>query len=432
MNTSTNTAAVWARTVPNISPLPCIVRLQGKTFFCYGGAKSNDNTALVHMVSFFDHRTGTVPRPTFLLDKHTEDAHDNPVISVDDAGYIWIFSTSHGVGRPSFIHRSVAPYSIEAFEPVHAVQDEDSGTSAITNFSYMQAWHRDEAGFACFYTRYGDPARRTLFFMSSPDGVRWNQRVRLAAIEGGHYGISAVGQHRAGMAFDVHPALAENPLNWRTNLYYLQTPDNGSTWTTADGTVVTVPLTTCRNPALVADYQSRGLNVYIKDIAYDTADRPVILYLTSKGYACGPENAPRIWHIAQWIGSTWRITEVTTSDNNYDMGSLYIEDETNWRIVAPTIPGAQPYNPGGEMALWLSTDAGSTWHMARRMTHDSDFNHTFARRPVNVHPEFYAFWADGHARQPSASRLYFCNRDGDVFRLPRVMHTDTAVPERIT
>ena len=40
------------------------------------------------------------------------------------------------------------------------------------------------------------------------------------------------------------------------------------------------------------------------------------------------------------------------------------------------------------------------------------------RKTVNAHPDFYAFWADGHARQPSDSRLYFCNQRGDVRMLP--------------
>ncbi|MCA9258204.1 MAG: hypothetical protein KDA61_03335, partial [Planctomycetales bacterium] len=65
-----------------------------KTFFCYGGGAPDDNRRLFHMVSYFDHKTGTVPRPTLLLDKQTDDAHDNPVLSIDRNGYIWIFSTS--------------------------------------------------------------------------------------------------------------------------------------------------------------------------------------------------------------------------------------------------------------------------------------------------------------------------------------------------
>jgi hypothetical protein len=50
---------------------------------------------------------------------------------------------------------------------------------------------------------------------------------------------------------------------------------------------------------------------------------------------------------------------------------------------------------------------------------------------VNAHDDFYAFWADGHGRQPSSSSLYFCTKAGDVYRLPRHMMQDFAKPERV-
>src|SRR5512135_765297 len=48
-----------------------------KTFFCYGGTTARDGKSkqeLLHMVSYFDHATGKVPRPTILLNKQTSDA----------------------------------------------------------------------------------------------------------------------------------------------------------------------------------------------------------------------------------------------------------------------------------------------------------------------------------------------------------------------
>ena len=95
-----------------------------RTFFCYGGTTEDSNRKLLHMVSYFDHASGTVPRPTILLDKKTDDAHDNPVISMDNEGYLWVFSTSHGRSRPSFIHRSKRPYDIDEFELVEASRRE--------------------------------------------------------------------------------------------------------------------------------------------------------------------------------------------------------------------------------------------------------------------------------------------------------------------
>ena len=102
-------------------------------------------------------------------------------------------------------------------------------------------------------------------------------------------------------------------------------------------------------------------------------------------------------------------------------------------MIGPTETGPQPFNPGGEMALWESRDEGRTWQRAKQLTAGSPHNHTYARRPVDRHPDFFAFWADGHGRQPSSSRLYFCNAQGDVFELPPVMAKGetTARPRRM-
>ncbi|MCA9248285.1 MAG: BNR-4 repeat-containing protein [Planctomycetales bacterium] len=397
-----------------------------KTFFCYGGTLADDHRHLLHMVSYFDHTHVTVPRPTVLLDKKTDDAHDNPVISVDDDGYIWIFSTSHGRARPSYIHRSRQPYDVDAFDRIDAFRMENGERIDITNFSYLQVWHVPKQGFFCFFTRYSDPAARTAMCMTSEDGVAWRRWQRLAAIDEGHYQISALGKERAGTALNYHPQ--GKGLNYRTNLYYLESRDFGATWCNAAGQPVATPLREAVNNALVHDYKSEGLNVYLKDIRYDSDDHPVILFVTSRGYASGPKNDPRTWTTARWTGAAWEIRPAFKSDNNYDMGSLWLEGDT-WTVIAPTEPGPQPYNPGGEIALWRSRDQGAHWEHVRQVTRGSLRNHTYVRRPVGVQRDFYAFWADGHGRQPSLSQLYFANADGDVFVLPRAMPHDTAVPQ---
>ena len=120
----------------------------------------------------------------------------------------------------------------------------------------------------------------------------------------------------------------------------------------------------------------------------------------------------------------------TTSGNNYDHGSLYLDPDGAWRVIAPTEPGPQSYNPGGEMVMWLSRDQGATWTKLKQLTRDSKFNHSYARRPLHAQPEFYALWADGHARQPSASSLYFTDKEGtQVWRLPAKMEGEAAKPE---
>jgi hypothetical protein len=132
---------------------------------------------------------------------------------------------------------------------------------------------------------------------------------------------------------------------------------------------------------------------------------------------------------ARWTGSDWEMRPLTQSDSNYDMGPLYLEAD-QWKVIGPTQPGAFAYNPGGEIAIWTSADHGATWHMQKQITHHSAGNHTFVRRPVNAHPDFYALWADGNPREPSESRLYFTNQNGDhVWCLPSIMDDDFAAPE---
>ncbi|MBM3473621.1 MAG: hypothetical protein FJX75_10165 [Armatimonadetes bacterium] len=386
-----------------------------RTFFCYGG-RPKDKNELLHMVSYYDHATSLVPRPTILLNKHTDDAHDNPVIMLDKAGYVWIFSSSHGTSRPSYIHRSAEPYSVDSFELI-----------STTNFSYPQPWYLPDFGFLFIHTRYA--AGRMIWQWRSQDGVAWDQGTKLSGIEQGHYCISGTWGKKLGVALDYHPE--PKGLNWRTNLYYMETDDFGETWHTVDGRPVTLPVTEVHNPTLVHDYAAERLLQYLKDITFDAQGHPIILYLTSKGYECGPQNDPRIWHTARWTGSEWDIQGTIRSDSNYDFGPLYIEGEHRWRIIAPTETGPQAYNPGGEVAMWVSTDLGHTWTMEKQLTHDSPYNHTFVRRPVNARPDFYAFWADGDARKPSDSRLYFCTKSGEVYRLPPHMDGDFAKPELV-
>ena len=134
--------------------------------------------------------------------------------------------------------------------------------------------------------------------------------------------------------------------------------------------------------------------------------------------------------ITRWNGQQWLRTKVTTSDNNYDSGELWLLANDDWRIIGPTKTGPQPYNPGGEMVMWRSRDKGANWTRTKQLTRTSRLNHTYARRVLDAHPDFVAIWADGHGRQPSESRLYFSDIEGAVFQLPEKMSQDHVSPLR--
>ena len=386
-----------------------------KTFFVYGGTDETGKT-LLEMVSYYDHATGKIPRPTILMDKHTDDAHDNPVISLDDEGHLWIFVSSHGTARPSYILRSQEPYSIDKFETV-----------LETNFSYPQPWHIAGKGFLFLHTRYAKG--RGLYYSTSADGRTWTDPVSLSHIGEGHYQISWPCGDKVGTAFDYHPK--GKGLNYRTNLYYLETPDIGKTWLSASGQRIETPLAEVHNPALVHNYEAEGLLVYVKDLNFDKENYPAVLYVTSKGWQPGPQNGPHTWRVAHWTAGAWSLSDVTVSDNNYDSGSLYIGDDGVWQILGPTDAGREAFNPGGEIVLWTSKDNAKSWVRTRSVTRHSLHHNSHVRRPLNAHPNFWAFWADGDTRQHSESRLFFCDKTGKQVRMmPLHMQKDFQKPKK--
>lgn len=397
----------------NHIPMAIYAPAVNKTFFVYGGT-SESGDSLWEMVSYYDHATGEVPQPVKIIDKKTTDAHDNPVLSIDGEGYLFVFVSAHGNKPPSWIFKSTKPYDISQFEQV-----------ADFNYSYPQPWYIEGQGFFFLHTWYNKG--RGLYFRTSPDGTTWSERVAMAHIEEGHYQVSWPWKNRVGSCFNYHPA--GKGLNFRTNLYYMHTADLGKTWSAADGTAVPIPVTDIQNPALVRDYAAEGRLVYTMDLNYDAEGKPYLLYMTAQSWVSGPEGGPRWWTLAHWNGSTWAFHEITQSDNNYDFGSLYVGEGGLLRVVGPTATGPQAFNPGGEMALWQSEDDGATWIQTRQLTGGSAMNHTYARRPLDAQEGFLAFWADGHGREPSKSRLYFLDGKADEVRqLPFEMGNDRATP----
>jgi hypothetical protein len=400
------------------TPLAVYCPQVNKTFFVYSGS-APDVHLLRTMIGEFDHATQMVSRPVILGQKETDDAHDNPSLVIDPEGRIIVFASAHGTMRPAYVYRSIRAFDIAAFEQL-----------AETSFSYGQPWYVKNR-LLFLHTRYDDQFRRSLFYSHGIGPENLSDPIPLANMERGHYQISWQSGTTVGTAFNMHPL--EGGCCARTNLYFLQTSDAGETWQTVTGERVALPIANVDHPCRVAEYQSRGLQVFLKQIEFDPSGRPVILFLTTPTDAAGPIDGRRMWCTATWAGRSWRILEAFQSNNCYDYGFLNIDPDGAWRVLAPTGPGPQPFNCGGEVELIESLDQGTTWTRVRQVTQDSRFNHSYVRRPVAAHPDFAAFWADGHARYASKSRLYFCDRRGElVHRLPETMQSLWQTPERLT
>jgi hypothetical protein len=402
-------------------PLAIFSRKANKTFFVYGGTTKESERHLLCMIGEFDHKTGMVSKPTVVFDKlGVNDPHDNPSLMIDDEDYIWVFVSGRNTSRPGYKFRSVKPLDIDRFEQV--TEEE---------MTYPQPWNTN-LGYFHFFTKY--TGVRQLYFETSTDGLKWTDDKLLAAIaenegeKSGHYQVSNVFQRRiAGTFFNRHP---QGNVDKRTDLYYLQTADMGKTWTNAAGEMIDVPLLKPEIMARAVEYQSLGKNVYILDMGFDTAGKPVCLYIRSNGHEPGPKSAPYEWCITRWDGKQWQTSKITESDHNYDMGSLYISKK-EWKLVGPTVSGPQEWGVGGELQIWKSTDKGNSWTVEKNLTQNSEFSHSYVRRPVDFKAPFCFFWADGHSHEFSKSELYFGDFDGNVWKLPYEMKEDYGKPVRI-
>lgn len=404
------------------TPLAIYSAKVDKTFFVFGGTTGPEKRHLLAMISYYNHRLHRVPKPVVVHDKSgVDEPHDNPSLAIDAEGYLWVIVSGRGRSRPGFKYRSVKPYDIARFE---RISEEE--------LTYPQPHYLPDRGFLHLFTKY--TGVRELYWERSVDGRRWTEDRKLAGIRepghtrGGHYQTSASRGAKVGTFFNRHPT---GHPDRRTDLYYVQTDDQGTTWTTVNGTALQPPLTEVDNPAQVKDYASAGLNVYLKDMGFDHEGHPVLLYVTSPGHEPGPPNDPRHFRITRWDGKAWRSSTVCGTDHNYDMGSLYLEKD-QWTVRVPSAPGPQPWHGGGEMMMWESRDRGASWTMVRPITRQSERNHNYARRPLNAKDPFHAFWADGDPTRLSPSHLYFTDAGGKrVWRLPYEMSDQFAEPELV-
>lgn len=400
------------------SPLAIYAKEVDKTFFVYGGTTGPYDRYLLCMIGSFDHRTGKVSKPRVVFDKNSvDDPHDNPSLAIDDDGYLWVFVSGRGKTRPGFKYRSDQPYSIASFS---LVTEEE--------MTYPQPKYVSGKGFLNLFTKY--TGVRELYFETSIDGRTWSDDQALASIKrsgdtrSGHYQMSGQWGNKVGFFCNWHP---NGNVDLRTNLYYMETVDMGKTWKTIDGQTLDLPIRELSSPTLVRDFFSLGENVYLKDMDYDSQGRPIGLFVHGKGHQPGPLNGPRTWSVVYWNGQDWETHHITTSDHNYDMGSLWISDD-EWMVVGPTENTPQQWGGGGEIVMWKSKNKGQSWQRVKQVTKNSQRNHNYVRRVVNGQSPFMYFWADGNPNHMTESLLYFGDKDGKVWQLPYDMHKDEQTP----
>ena len=100
-------------------PLAIYALEVNKTFFVYGGTSFANEKHLLCMISYYDHKTKTVPKPTVVYDKlGVDDPHDDPSLAIDNNGFLWVFVSGRGRARMGFKYKSDQPYSTDSFTQI--------------------------------------------------------------------------------------------------------------------------------------------------------------------------------------------------------------------------------------------------------------------------------------------------------------------------
>ena len=382
------TYCAWHRPMAIYCPEP------DRTFWVYGNAENAPT------ITCFDHATGEFAAPVVLGSNPDGDAHRNPTLLIDEAGYLNVFFGAHN--DPSRVVRSLRPYEIASWREMPDLPGPLG--------SYPQAWQampgemnvllRHSPGWRCMISRDGGESwDQPIDVVSFAEDEGWSISV---------YGLSvaAEGPHPRRMHFAWSKLGGGTPEEvatkhlWarRYNVYYACSDDGGRTWQRSDGTPCVLPITE-DNAELLYDCGTRG--VWLKDIQVDSRGNPYILFLDAE-----VETFRARWMVLRFDGAKWKLSQVAESDHMYDDGALVIIADDDIRIWGPTAP-VQPSEDGGEIEEWQSTDSGDNWTRNRALTQGSRYSHNNVKQVWNHRAgkgDLRVFWSYGDSNSPPEDR----------------------------
>jgi hypothetical protein len=379
------------------------VPAEEKTFFVFGNPRNSP------AISCYEHRSSAFSGPVILGENPNGDAHRNPTLLIDEAGFLYVFYGAHG--HPTRVVKSISPHDISAWRAAADIEEANT---------YPQPWQLRPG--ELFVSYRAAPGWR---FRTSADGAHsWRPSVDL--IHFGDLSIYAVTiAETGGFPRKIHIAWEKmgggSPEEIRTkalwarryNVYYAYSDDGGQTWRKRNGQPCQLPIAEAEADQV---YDSGEHGVWLKDIQLDSQGDPAILFIDADvtTYDCR-------WKVARHVGGRWRAAEVARSDHMYDGGALVIRGDRDFRVYAPTTP-SQPYEDGGEIVEWTSSDRGATWTQTRRLTSGSEYSHNHVKTVFNHRQgDFRVMWSYGDSHHPPETRNVFLYYYGEAQPAPARM-----------
>ncbi len=252
--------------------------------------------------------------------------------------------------------------------------------NTISNYNYPQPKQLSNGNISLFYRKgvYFDSDEHVKF--SKDNGKTWNDPHKI--IDFGTDGVYAFIQTKGN---EIHIAWNEStPSPPKKNVYYMYSPDGGTTWQKKDNTILELPVTKDKSDLV---FNSNNDPDYVWDIAIDSNYNPFIVF----SYKDDPHNEFRF---AQWRNSSWITNTITTSsllydEGNYFSGGIVIDPKNPYKVY---LSKKHRYL---ELESWISNDKGLSWQKSEEITHNSAVDNFRPQVVENYANSLRLVWSSG-------------------------------------
>jgi len=320
-----------------------------------------------HFVYYYDHETGEVSGLYYTGIGATADlCHGAPAIAIDNDGYLWVFSGSHGT--KSRVAVSKNPRDPSEWEEKTSI-GQNEGTGGQGGVTYPQPIPVSDGMLVIFrYDEWEGGAQydAPLYMFKSTDrGETWTQTKLVEVYAAKHYPFlfRKINGKIYGL---VSPRNVDGDNYWH-GVMFMMSDDEGQTWKKADGTVYTLPVDDTQADWIVNDLHYRGWTVNVLP-----SGKPVALVFNESTHDL---------YLYKWNGSAWEQHAIDNLGDvghaGKELGCIKIIDENTIEVYASK-------NIGGivEIVKYKTSDGGSTWTM-EQITSNSAYQNA---RPEPVEP----------------------------------------------
>lgn len=355
----------------------------GKTFVFYFGDDYDEWCAV------YDHAAGW-QAPVEVADGHTaDDEHNYASACIDPDGYLHLFYGCHI--SPLYYKKSLAPYDVSAWTAETTLDAVATYPKAVVDSSgTIFLFYRGGSG--------GDKADLFKLRKSTDGGVTWSGGVTIAdntAVDGAIYaGLVGIGPDDSlHLVWSwAYSAGVMDGSNFE-DVVYAKSIDGGASWTKADGTAYTLPITPATGEKIAT-----GERLQAQQAALDENGQPHVVYVQSDVGVYFTENTI---HYCRRSGGAW--VDVALPGTDYDLSTHLVRDGSVLYIVSVQVVGARR-----EVVLFQSLDNGATWVKAQ-LTQGSGIDNVNSVAHVGAGGLELA-WATGNAYTIEGSAdIYYLN-----------------------